>query len=296
MDTIQKLYLDVNHASNGLRRVEHALVRHKPGWVQITHDIEEADVVILHVVGRQDQTTAQIQKLKGKKYAMIQYALESTMRPKVDGWLPLWEEASLVWSYYDLPQKCYEQGKRVQFRFYHSPLGANHIGKYNVSGNNDVYTIATSGLDYLTESVRECIRATDRVGGKVFHLGAMLNRDQDFVECAKGISDEKLAEYYSHCQFVSGLRRDEGFEFPAAEGLLCGARPILFDRPHYRQWYYDLGVFIPEEPRDKVIESLHKVFLMGTDPVSVVEIAEARRRFDWNIIIKKFYERLAWGL
>ena len=296
MDTAQKFYLKVDHNSNGLFRVETALEKYKPEWVDLCDNEEDADVVILHVVGRQDQVTDHINylKSKNKKYIIIQYALRSTMRPKTDHWIPLWEDALLVWSYYNLPLWCVEDGNGVSFNFYHSPLGANHISP--VSGNNKDFVIATTGLSYLTESVREGIVASQRVGRKSFHLGADIGRNKHHVTCRTGISDEELARYYSRCEFVSGLRRDEGFELPAVEGLLCGARPVLFDRGHYRQWYYGLGVFIPELPRPQVEDALVALFEKGADPVTKEEMEIAKKRFNWETIINNFYERVLWTL
>ena len=88
---------------------------------------------------------------------------------------------------------------------------------------------------------------------------------------------------------MSGLRRIEGFELPAAEGLLCGARPIMFDRPHYRDWFNKWAIFIPEGNREEVLQSLIDVFQQEYRPVTLEEIAEARQLFDWQSIINGFW-------
>lgn len=271
-------------ASPSLVRVTNALTRFKPDNVEITDNKKEADLTIIHVIGRQDQVSEQAVG----KYAVIQYALRSTLRPKVHGWLNLWGNAQLVWSYYDLPELCREDKVIADFDFYHSPLGVDEsFERLNVSKR---YIVATTGQSYLTESVRECIFAARELGLSVFHLGEDVKREN--VVCKTGITDYELASVYSQCEFVSGLRRVEGFELPAAEGLVCGARPILFDQPHYRQWYEGLGVFIPEAPRDEVIKSLTDLFKVGPVPISNAEIQEAKRRFNWQSIIKGFWERL----
>lgn len=268
-----------------MARIEEALIRHAPKDVEVVGSIEEADLVLLHVIGRLDRIkrmTTYLQE-QGKEYAILQYAIRSTKTPHTKDWISVWQGAKLVWSYYDLPSLCEEDGTSADFPSYTSPLGTY----FDSPLRKKQYVIATSGRSYLTESVRECRHATS---GKVFHVGPDLGRD-DF-ECSNGMNDVDLAVRYSQCQFVSGLRRIEGLELPAVEGLMCGARPIVFDRPDHRLWYEGLAEFIPEGSREEVIESLKEVFAKGARPVSTEEKKIARERFNWCRILTEFYERL----
>src|SRR6185295_19074765 len=218
-----------------------------------------------------------------------------------------WDPAVLVWSYLDLYEHCREDDCDAMaddpgFWFYHAPLGVEaDVFKPLTEGTCEscadptddcdggpwcpcachdcngvskrTYTIATSGLSWLTESVRECVVAAQRAATKalpawIFHLGEQLSREDDGVRCASGITDRQLADVYSQCRFVSGLRRIEGFELPAVEGLLCGARPVLFDTPGYRWIYGDWAEYIREESRESVIEQLVELFKRGARPVT----------------------------
>lgn len=283
-----KVYLDPPQvASPSLRRVADALTRYKPDDVEIVHDRQEAELVVLHVIGRQDQSLEEASQVMD--YAVIQYAVRSTLRPHTGSWLPLWRNARLVWSYYDLPYLCQEDEVSFWFPFYYAPLGVDEV--FHKRGLFKNFMIATSGQSYLTESVRECIKAARGFELSIFHLGSELKFDD--VVCRSGISDEELAVFYEQCLYVSGLRRIEGFELPAAEGLLCGARPIMFDRPHYRQWFNDFAIFIPETPRDQTINDLIQVFSKAERlPVTDEEIAAAREIFNWETICKGFWERV----
>lgn len=281
-------------ASPSLMRVTQALIKYKPDWVEIVDSEYEADLVILHVIGRQDQVTNQAWKLnvQDKDYAVIQYAIRSTMRPETLGWMPLWRHAKVVWSYYDLPELVAEDGileKEAYFDFYHSPLGVDEI--FKSSGSEKKFIIATSGQSYLTESVKECAVAAKAFGFDVFHLGNELRREG--IVCKTGISDLNLADMYSQSYYVSGLRRIEGFELPAAEGLLCGARPIMFDKPHYRQWFDGLAIFIPELSREQTEKNIKTIFKdqFGL-PVTDEEIEKARKLFNWETIIAGFWRKL----
>jgi glycosyltransferase involved in cell wall biosynthesis len=153
-------------------------------------------------------------------------------------------------------------------------------------------TILTSGYVAESEGVREAAEAMKRVGLEGYHLGPPMNLGSH-VRCLLGMGDETLARMYSECKYVAGLRRVEGFELPAAEGLLCGARPILFDAPHYRDWFHRWGIFIPEGDSAQVTDSLEDIFRRLPDlPVEDGEIAEARKLFDWGRIIPAFWSEV----
>jgi glycosyltransferase involved in cell wall biosynthesis len=77
---------------------------------------------------------------------------------------------------------------------------------------------------------------------------------------------------------------------PAAEGLCCGVRPILFDAPHYRTWYDGLAEFIPETDREQIIKDLTSLFKKPIREVTPNEIEDARARFDWEKIVTNFWK------
>lgn len=288
-------------ASPSLMRVTDALIQYKPSWVKIVSNEDAADIIVLHVIGRQKQVTKRAYEIncKDKAYAVIQYAIRSTLSPKTEGWMPLWRHAKVVWSYYDLLQLVAEDGitdAAAHFDFYHSPLGVNSevFNPEWDQPNERKIPIMTSGQSYLTESVKECFTAAKAcfpdVNPTAIHLGKDLGRKNFYY--LYDISDSELALFYSQVMYVSGLRRIEGFELPAAEGLLCGARPIMFDRPHYRKWFNDWAIFIPESTREETIEHLKNIFTSEYKPVTQEEIAAAKELFDWEKICTKFWERL----
>lgn len=290
-----KVYLQPDTASRGILRVCDALIDYLPNHVGIASEPSEADLTVLHVWGRQESTKRKIDALKasGKQYAIIQYVLRSSMRPHTKDWIDMWNGAKLVWSYYDLPQLCIDDGIRhAPFdppNFYHAPLGVDASVFYKINEYKP-YVIATCSQGYLTEGVKEAYRASRRVGKRMFNLGMELNKEG--MDCKTGITDEELAMYYSQSQFVSGLRRVEGFELPVIEGLLCGARPIVFDRPEMRKWFGNYAVFIPEEDREKTVDNLEHIFKMGAKPVTDEELALAKKQFDWSIIVGEFWKRV----
>lgn len=276
-----------------VQRVVSALDFYAPSGIGLVERQEEADLVVLHVIGRQDSTLATAKCLKelGQQYVVIQYAVRSTMRPLTGGWLPLWRDAMLVWSYLDLPMLCAEDGNASDFPFYHAPLGVDSSTFYPRYRHQRQYVIGTHGSAAVFEGIREACFAAKRVRRPVFHLGPELKRGLDIM-CFDDVDDSKLAGFLSQCEHVACLRRTEGFELPAAEGLLCGARPICFDRAHYRQWYDPWAVFIPEGSRDNVIDTLESLFIMGARPVTDEEREVAKLVFNWDTIITEFWDKI----
>ena len=312
-----KVYLLPDTSSRGIMRVCDALVQYAPEGIELVEKPWDADLEIIHVYGRHDAIERRVRLLKEKKkpYAMIQYALRSTMNPNVDDWIDMWSGAKVVWSYYDLLQLCLEDGigteahdgfeGKKSFNFYHAPLGVdsnvfkdrmaeNHVKLFwstRDGGLHKRFTIAACSQHALAEGARECAFATKRIGGQMFFLGHELRRGSD-IYCKHNISDEELADYYSQCDFVSGLRRVEGFELPVIEGALCGARPIVYDKPHYRQWFDDFAVFVKEGTRDELINDLESIFKADIPPVSEEEKQMIKERFDWNTIITNFWKQV----
>jgi glycosyltransferase involved in cell wall biosynthesis len=219
------------------------------------------------------------------------------MKPDTHDWLQMWIGAKLVWSYYDLQYLMAEDGftdQLTSFPFYYAPLGVDASVFQEIPQRHRRFIIAASSQHALSESAKECVLATKKEKKEMFFLGHELRRGSDIV-CKTGISDQMLAGYYSQSTFVSGLRRVEGFELPVIEGLLCGARPIVFDRPEMRKWFDKLAIHIPEESRDKVADILAGIFSMTQIyPVTVTEEEKqiVRERFDWQRIIEGFWSRV----
>lgn len=297
-----KVYCEPPQPSLGLQRIRDALVRYAPSWMEIVSTQTEADLIVIYAIGRRDHLLRQTGWLlnRGKQYAIIQVCLRSTMTPDTGDWLEdIWLPAKAIWSYYDLDQACVDDGWSLEhdgdsmFRmgqFYHAPLGVDSSVFYprNVTKR---YIIATSGFNRLQESIRECILAADTVNKDVVHLGREVNWGKNVIG-VHGVSDDELASVYSACEFACGLRRTEGFELPAAEGLLCGARPIVFDTLDYRFNYREFAEYINEGTRQQVVDQLVELFQQGPRPVSEVELCEARWWFDWQRIVKGFYDHL----
>jgi hypothetical protein len=271
-----------------ISRIENAFKRYSPSNIEFVNTEDEADFVIIYAYGQRRKIWWRVCRLlqQGKKYAIVQTAIRSTTNPRTQDWLQIWNNAELVWSYYDLPKLCQEDGifhwlqgaidESPYGNFYHAPLGVNSqvFKEIKMDGGRDM-TIAYGGN--RNESVDEIVEACHGTG---YRLG-------------QGLTDEQLAKVYSSCEFVSGLRKVEGFELPVIEGLLCGARPIIYDRQHYRNWFSDFALRINEEDSKKIrINQLEDIFKRGAKTVSWEEKELVKKRFNWETIIKGFWENI----
>lgn len=272
-------------------RVMDALTRHAPRDVEFVSNMGDSHLAILNVIGRRDKMLRLAKWLvdNGKQYAIVQYVLRGTLRPNTGYWLPLWGSAKLVWSQLDLASAMKEDGASLSnWQFYHRPFGvdAQVFRCENLPRDNIIFT---SGVSTNAECVKETVEAARRVGRTMVHVGKIL--PDAHVRSYQNIDDATLARLYNTCEFVAGLRRGEGFELCAAEGLICGARPIMFDRPHYRCWFNKWARFIPETLRPETTDSLEALFRQGAEPVSIEERDEAIALLNWESIIGGFWQR-----
>jgi hypothetical protein len=273
------VYFEKDFQSFGIGRVVTALRTHLPHEMSIVDNPLDADLIVLHVIGRNEHVMKQAQEIKrqGKQYAVIQYALQSTRNPSPSDWLPLWKDAKVVWSYYDL------QGLS---NFYHAPLAANPEMFYKQDAEK-IYTVGTVGNCYKAECIGEVQLAAWMNGGKALHIGDKFNSNPN-VDYFSNVTDDNMRLLINTCKYFACLRRKDGFEIPAVEALLCGVRPIMFDTPNYRQWFDGLAIFIPEDNPSKVVKSLQAVF--SKEPLAG-DVEETKNRFNWKRSAGGFWER-----
>ena len=296
------------HESRAIARIGDALAHYVPTGVevqridQVRRDTRasreipgeaDGDLVVLYCNGWHDRYAALAERClaRGQKYAVVQIALRTTRHPSTDQWRALWKPAACVWTYYPLDIWIREDGGApIDFNFYNAPLGvdASIFTPPDDPAALRPFVVCTSGYRRNQEGVGECDEAAAALGEQVFQLGPTFPMRAATI-FKTDLSDHELAAMYRQCRFSSGLRRHEGFELPAAEGLLCGARPLLFDRPHYRKWFERWGVFVSERGEREVADALRHIFEFGPVPVTPEERAVAAQVFDWRAIVRDFW-------
>ena len=286
-----KVYAEIEEVLGiGLHRVQYEIQHYSPPGIEFVDSIEEADLQIVPVIG-----LGSLEFIKHPNHILLQYCYMTAERQDPEFWLPIFQKAKMVFSYYNLPSYVGSN----DFNFLHSPLGVDmevfQDRKLSIVPRD--FIVATSGYEPFGEAIKECYQAARILKKKVFHLGPGLDHDrfQPWVGAGfvahSGISDTDLARMYSRSKYVSGLRFGEGFELPVIEGLACGARPICFDLPVYRQWFNDFAVFVPHIRDDDLMYALVEIF--NTDrPVTEEELQICKERFSWEVVMQKFWERV----
>lgn len=279
-----RVYFNTRHGG-AIGRVVCNLERYLSQDMERELHAEKADLLVLHITGRCRRAYELVREL-GKPYAIIQYVLRSCANSNTRDWMELWKGARVVWSYYDLPAKIAEDGySPLQFNFYRAPLGVD-TGVFYPEQAEKKYMVGTMGGQYRAENIVDPWRAAKSGGGRVAHVG-ILDKPQKHIDHFQGISDQELRGVYSQCKYFSALRRYDGLEICAAEALLCGAIPILYDRPDFRYWFSGLAEFVSETETQKDLENLFR----EEKKVSQKDIEEGMRRFDWERIISGFWEQ-----
>ena len=226
----------------------------------------------------------------------MQYCLRTSENPDTKWWREhVWQHCGVVWSYYDIAAALQEDGYLGEHLwFYHAPLGVDPIfhGSLADRPKKPIYLICTSGYIPETEGVLECVEAAKRVGGRVLHLGPSSLNLGPHVSYVEGVSDQQLAALYKSCRHVAGLRRVEGFELPAAEGLCSGAIPICFDQPHYKRWFEEAAYYVPEASPEQVTEELYELFQNPMRWLGQADVSLAQRKFSWPRVVKGFWDRV----
>lgn len=271
--------------SRAMVRIHNALRRHAPRYIKFTEQRDTADLVVLYVIGSDAIAEGERLTHRGQSYIAVQCCLD-TAGPIVPlhHWYPFWQQARLVWSYYRLPTAV------STFNFYHAPLGVDSVfdSAPTPAVGRALTAITTGYVDGPgAEAISEVWAAVSRVGGQCHHIGPLpvgmvppaLWSNSD------GISDPRLASLYRRTKYVIALRHIEGFELPAAEGLLCGARPVLFDQPALRHWYGAYAQFVPECHGSALVDELVSVLSAPYQAVGPHERASAALSFDWEQIV-----------
>jgi hypothetical protein len=289
-----KIFVDPPYGlSKAMSRVSLALKTFAPAGHHEVKQEADADLVVLHIIGWTglEDAVARLQA-RHQRFVIAQYCLRTTERKHVGAWLDVWKQAEMVWSYYDLMGMARADGVEPPTNVYCSPLGVNAtVFTHHPEASDRKHFVAMMS-GYVAWS--ECLNEVAEAAGErpVFHLGPPLPFGPH-VQSMNEIPDESLAGYYRNSQFVTGLRREEGFELPALEGLLCGARPILFDQPHYSNWFGSLAEYIPESTPESVVTSLTALFDKGPRKVTDDELEFVRAHFQWRHVAEKFWEQLA---
>lgn len=228
--------------------------------------------------------------LRCDKYILFFHTFGEWAEEDPSEYYELFKNAMLVYSHIDLAP-MYPMIEKNKFML--GPWGTQPDLWFKKEHlKNDTYQIFCTGEIPSTEGIRECIAACDSLHKKLLHVGYDFNYRNYSYTNRNNLSANEMNEEYNNSKWVSALRRIEGFEKPAIEGLLCGARPICFDTPLYRYWYGDLARYVKEGTEQETYEDILRVMKNEYAPVTKEEMERAIKKFAWFYVAGNFWKRI----
>ncbi|MCK4554861.1 hypothetical protein KAU19_07975 [Candidatus Parcubacteria bacterium] len=268
-----------------LQRITYDIQRNAPENFEFVHSYEECDILFTHIIGQREIK-------KDKPYVVFFHCFGLDRGSQVmDKFTEMFKNALMVYTYYPINEFLPSmEGINLMRR----PWGVDSSIFYRMPEVPKTYTCLATGYVARTEAILELYRACEAVNGKLLHIGGSIEKEVGmlnpiYYERHLGITDNDMRKAYNACQWVSGLRRHEGFEIPALEGFLCGAQPICFDIPiFYNHWFSDFATFIPHSSQEIVTEELIKLF--KTKPlISSQKMETVKEKFDVNKLSSEFW-------
>lgn len=267
-------------------RIEHYFKLFAPKLFRWVGDINNADLAIVNIVGMEDiYYTLNLQI----PYVIVFHC----PLPDTNAIQEAFSRAVAIYSFLDL--------SNFKGNIMRGGWGVDPTLFYVEPFMEKQFTILATGMVAHTEALGEIYQACVRIGGRMLHAGPdvshqirHLNPQYYYQQYFYDPNLLRLA--YNSAKFVSGLRRDTGFELPVLEGLLCGCRPICFDFEVYRYYFNDFAIFIKQTGAtftytdfEDITQQLVDVFQNKYTPVTKEEIEEAKKRFAWEVIVQKFW-------
>lgn len=267
-----------------LHRVSREFAKWAPGEVNIVTDPADAE---LQVVQYWTSDILKPEWLYCKTHALFYHCTNKLFNnPFPFNRMPAEaiEEAVLVasWQPMDIGEH--------QHKFLHIPLGADPETFYPEERPKK-YKIMTSGHVAESEYCYQAYRAAYANGGLTAHVGGIAFPGDKWVRF-EDVSDQVMRWLYNESEYVSALRKREGFELGAIESLFSrGGRPIIFDRPD-QDWMRKWSITIHEDTPERVEEQLREVLSKPAVPITEEEHKEIVAMLSWEPIIKRFWDEL----
>jgi len=256
-----------------------------PAKYEFVRDPAIADFQILDITRISDKYY-----LKCDKYLLFFHTFGEWAEESPSEYYDLFNNAMLVYSHLDLAS-IYPTMNRDKFM--RGPWGCQPDVWFKKEYlKNDRYQILCTGEIPQTEGIRECIAACDELYTKLLHVGTNFNYQNYSYTNKSNLPYNEMNEAYNNSLWVSALRRIEGFEKPAIEGLLCGARPICFDTPLYRYWYGNFARYVKEGTEQETYNDLLRVMKEEYAPITKEEMGEAIKKFAWFYVSQNLWSRI----
>jgi hypothetical protein len=270
-----KIYEELNKDfGRAFIRISKAFHDYAPECIEFVDSPDKADVNLIHSLG-----SGELQFMSRPNKVIVQhcYLTGSSEYTKY------WKDSLLTVSFHNL--KLYTD---IDFNFLSIPWGVEPSVFSRTEKEKD-NLVFTTGHVAETENIDKVYDAVKYLNTFMIHTGENFKWDSTYYKYHMYMDDEKFAHLLNRTKYTVGLRSIEGFEMHCAEGLFCGARPIVPKLDTYR-WYDGLCHYIDMDK--DIVEQLIIIFSGEFIPLTFDEYREAHERFSWVSIMSQFYDRL----
>jgi hypothetical protein len=258
-------------------RIADARKRYAPNNIELTNNLEEADLQIIDVIGKGEE-----QLIKAPRYILNIYCWYTSERYSKE----FLEGAELVTSTYDIPSF----DSTIKFKnFMMLPVGYDPKVFYQIPNLKKKYGIMTTGYVAGTEAIDCCFEACKRMGFDMVHVGGNFKWGTHYIN-KENITDDEMRVLYNESRIVSALRFIEGFEVGGIEALACGVRPVVFNNPIYTTWYKNHAQYITECKDSNVLISEIMRVIYNPIPVDKSEQEWVKKNFCWEKVMGNFWK------
>ena len=262
------------------KRISKAFHDYSPSNIQWKEYAGSADVVMVHVVGTGEIPIIEKVLKAGKKIIIVAHIYRTG--GNID-WETLLPEAILSVSFHDF--KSYFPN--LNCNFYSTPWGVDNTIIYDMNIPK-TRKILSTGYVADTECLDKLYQACVNTNNFMYHTGKNFEFGEKYVHIP-WLNDQGFNTMLNSVQYTSCLRDIEGFEMMGAEGLFCGARPIVPDLPTY-DWYEDFGYYV--DMQKDIVKQLEDLLLLTPPVPKEDEMQRIRELFDWKNIVPSIFERI----
>lgn len=309
---VLRLYMPCSKEWSWGERLCTAFMRFAPPHIQWVSTPAMANVVVQHVDFASDVERT-LPFFDTHPVVIVQHSLLFG-EVGVSDYAKLWNRALLAASFQPL------HAYTTNMRFLHMPWGADEDAfAPSLRKEARQHVVVIVGVHGGFETHQEVIFAAAHMGMFVHHVGPahanMCRCTETLAEtsvamhpCRKllalrgkapcdwyrrvGSSDAVLVEEMQRAQYVSALRKFEGFEMVGIEALFCGARPLVYDIRTY-DWYRDHAITIRSQfTEPDLLEELKLKLSQPFKPIDDTEMRAIRARFSWRTLVPTFTRRI----
>ncbi len=258
------------------KKIKHYTMKFAPSDVEFVDNKEDSDIQIVHVVG-----SGEYDVIKSCSRPVIWHQCYKTSG-RFD-WDLLWEKALLTVSFHYLPSYT-----NKKFNFLHLPLGYDDSLFYpREDFSSRPKNAFVTGHVMDTECIGVIYKACERAGYTLFHTGENFNLGSNYVYLSY-MPENVYAEFLGrNIRYVFGLRRIEGFEIAALEGIASGAVGIVPNEDSYL-WYDGLASMISTESPN-LEENIYNILKNDMNfQINRNKLAY----FTWDFVINKFWKTI----